>query len=126
MKVFTATLLLTAALAVGCSKSDTEKHTEPVAADNTKNNERDTSGTLLPTDQSENAVDRDITAKVRQDVVADGNLGMKAKNVKIITRDGRVTLRGVVEKSSERELVASHAMQTPGVRGVDNPLEIAN
>lgn len=126
MKLTTATLLLVAALIGGCSKTEAEKRTEAVAADNTQNNERDKGGTLLPTDQSETAADRDITAKVRQDVVADGNLGMRAKNVKIITRDGRVTLRGVVEKSTERELVATHAMNTPGVRGVDNQLEIAN
>lgn len=128
MKLTTATVILTAVFAatVGCRKTEAEKTTEPVAADNTQNNERDKSGTLLPTDQSETAADRDITAKVRQDVVSDGKLGMKAKNVKIITRDGHVTLRGVVEKPAERELVASHAMNAPGVRGVDNQLEIAN
>lgn len=126
MKLTTVTLLLVALSVGACSKAESEKRTEAVPADNTKKNERDQAGTLLPTDQSETAADRDITAKVRQDVVADENLGMKAKNVKIITRDGHVTLRGVVEKPAERELVASHAMHAAGVRGVDNQLEIAN
>lgn len=121
-------IVIAAALAasVGCRKTEAEKSYEPVAADNTQNNERDKNGTVLPTDQSENAADREITAKVRKDVVADDNLGMKAKNVKIVTRDGHVTLRGVVEKPAERELVASYAMHAPGVRGVDNQIEIAN
>lgn len=96
------------------------------AADNTKLNERDRAlPTLTPFDQAENAVDRGITQQVRQDVVKDEALSMTAKNIKIITIDGVVTLRGPVKTEQERQAVAAIAQRVSGVKRVDNQLEIA-
>lgn len=102
-----------------------ERDSAPVAADNSQTNERDRKPeSLLPTDQGESQADRDISARVRRDVVADDNLGMQAKNVKIVTRDGAVTLRGVVRTPAERALVATYAKKAPGVREVNDLLEV--
>lgn len=94
------------------------------AADNTDRNERDRdSNTLTPGDQAENERDRTITQRIRQSVVDQDKLSTNAKNVKIITRDGVVTLRGPVESAEERTLVATLAQGVSGVKNVDNQLE---
>ena len=94
-------------------------------ADNTQRNARDADGTTLtPLDQGESEADRTITQQIRKAVVADGNLSTNAKNVKIITRDGVVTLRGPVKSPEEKATIASFAQQTGGVKRVDNQLEI--
>ena len=94
-------------------------------ADNTKRNTRDADGTTLtPLDQGESEADRTITQQIRKAVVADGNLSTNAQNVKIITRDGVVTLRGPVKSPEEKATIASFAQKTGGVKRVDNQLEI--
>jgi len=95
-------------------------------ADNTKKNARDRDpGTLTPLDQGGSEVDRTITQQIRQGVMKDDTLSMTAKNVKIITIDGVVTLRGPVKSDQEKALIASLAQQTGNVKRVDNQLEIA-
>ncbi|HEY4119046.1 MAG TPA: BON domain-containing protein, partial [Byssovorax sp.] len=86
-------------------KSDEASHPE---ADNTRKNARDTSPVAVtPLDQSETPTDRAITQKIRQAIVKDDQLSMNAKNVKIVTSNGVVTLRGPVETPKERDVVAS-------------------
>jgi hyperosmotically inducible periplasmic protein len=98
---------------------------EPVAADNTKKNERDRgTNTLTPGDQGESEADRTITQQVRQEVVSDDALSMTAKNVKIITVEGVVTLRGPVKTEKEKTNIGALARKTAGVKRVDNQLEI--
>jgi len=58
-------------------------------------------------------------------VVDQDNLSINATNVKIITRDSVVTLRGPVESQQEKTTVAAIASQVEGVKRVDNQLEIA-
>ncbi|MEO6027781.1 MAG: BON domain-containing protein, partial [Candidatus Binatia bacterium] len=85
-------------------------------ADNTKRNARDADGTTLtPLDQSENETDRTITQQIRKAVVGQDQLSMNAKNVKIITQDGVVTLRGPVKSAEEKATIASVAQKTGGV-----------
>lgn len=95
------------------------------APDNTKVNERDrNNATLTPTDQNENQTDLKITQQIRQAVMADGSLSFTAKNVKIITQGGKVTLRGPVKTAEERAAIESAARKAAGVTNVDNQLEI--
>ena len=47
-----------------------------------------------------------------------------AKNVKILTVSGKVTLRGPVKSDAERSAVESKAKAAPGVTEVDNQLEV--
>jgi len=98
-----------------------------VPADNTGKNERDRDpNKLTPMDQKENETDLTITQKVRQEVVGRDALSMTAKNVKIITVDGVVTLRGPVNSDGEKREVASIAQRVMGVKRVDNQLEVAS
>src|SRR3954467_5195509 len=72
-------------------------------ADNSKKNERDRSGqTKTSGDQSNKPEDLKVSQAIRQAVVKDGSLTMTAKNIKIITADGVVTLRGPVNSIDEK------------------------
>ncbi len=122
-------------LVVGCSKTDdgsTSKNDQTnqsatAAPDNTGRNERDRdNATKTAGDQSENEADRTISQKVRQAIVADDSLSTNAKNVKIITVDGVVTLRGPVKSEAEKKNIDAKARQIAGVKNVENQLEIAS
>ena len=94
-------------------------------ADNTQRNVRDRDGTSVsPMDQGNSDADRAITQQIRKDVVANDALSMNAKNVKIITVDGVVTLRGPVKSPDEKATIASTAAKAPGVKRVDNQIEV--
>jgi osmotically-inducible protein OsmY len=68
-------------------------------ADNTKINIRDSSPTELTADQQgQTEEDIEITQKIRQAVVNDESLSINAQNVKIITIDRVVTLKGPVNR----------------------------
>lgn len=109
------------------SAADDKQPNEPVAADNTEKNERDRNEpALTPGDQGENEADRTITQHVRQGIVGHDALSMTAENVKIITVDGVVTLRGPVKDAQERSTIATVAQGVAGVKRVDNQLEIAS
>jgi hypothetical protein len=97
----------------------------PAQPDNTKVNERDrNSGTQTPPDQKENESDLKITQHVRQAVMADGSLSFTAKNVKIITQNGKVTLRGPVKTAQERDAIEAATRKVAGVTQVDNQIEV--
>ena len=131
-RMMTALVLLAA---VGCSRSegpvaDDNKNGvgAPIegAADNTERNQRDKAGTTLTaTDQAENEADRTITQQIRQQVFKEDDLSKDAKNVRIVTVDGVVTLRGPVQTEAERAEIDNVAKATEGVKRVDNQLEIA-
>lgn len=94
-------------------------------ADNTKRNARDADGnTLTPMDQGESEADRTITQNIRKAVVDHDSLSTNAKNVKIITQNGVVTLRGPVKSPEEKAAIAGVAQKTGGVKRVENQLEI--
>ena len=98
---------------------------DPPAADNTERNERDRAvSALTPIDQSESTVDRTITQRARQRVMEQDGLSLKGKNVKIITQDGVVTLRGPVESQQERLTIVQLVSGVEGVRRVNDQLEI--
>lgn len=95
------------------------------AADNTGKNERDRSGdTKTPGDQSNTPEDLKITQAIRQAVVKDAALTMTAKNVKIITAGGQVTLRGPVNTAEEKMKIEQLAKTAAGAANVDNQLEV--
>jgi hyperosmotically inducible periplasmic protein len=99
-----------------------EHHEE---ADNTGKNVRDRGDdTLTPTDQGGSAADRELTAKIRQAIVDDDALSVQAQNVKIITIDGAVTLRGPVESAAEKSAIDAKAKKIAGAGRVHNQLEI--
>ena len=123
-------LLFSTLLVVACSKnrSDNKQVSQTaVEPDNSGRNVRDRNDqTKTPGDQSENEADRTITQNIRQVITADDSLSTNAKNVKIITNDGTVTLRGPVKSEKEKAEIEAKAKQVAGVKRVDNQLEIAS
>lgn len=100
--------------------------TSDYAADNTRVNARDRNrSTLTPMDQGSSEADRKLTQQIRQAVVADKSLSFTAKNVKIITINGKVTLRGTVKNDDERSKVAAAAKRVAGDAQVENYLEVS-
>jgi len=94
------------------------------ALENTEINVRDKGNTTLtPEDQKETKKDIRITAHIRKTVVRDQSLSVNAQNVKIITSNGKVTLRGPVATEAESMKLQQIAKETPGVVQVDNQLE---
>jgi hyperosmotically inducible protein len=94
-------------------------------ADNTARNE-EKGGLPDPTaqNQSEKEADRTISAAIRKAVVSDDSLSVNAHNVKIITADGVVTLRGPVKNDQEKTNIEAKAKQVAGVSSVQNLLEV--
>jgi sporulation protein YlmC with PRC-barrel domain len=93
--------------------------------DNTRHNVRDRDGvTLLPGDQGNSEADRTTTQQIRKALVKDRDLSMVAKNVKIITANGTVTLRGVVKTEQEKNDIVAKAKQVAGVTEVNDQLEV--
>ncbi len=94
------------------------------APDNTGKNVRDRSdSTLTPGDQGENQSDIEISRKIRRAVTANDQLSADAKNIKIITANGKVTLRGPVKSEEERKTIEGLAQRMGGVP-VDDQLEV--
>ncbi len=92
--------------------------------DNTHINKRDRNEqTLTPLDQSNTKADLRITQLIRKSIIKH-HLSMDAKNIKIITRNGDVTLRGPVNNNGEREKVAALAKGVPGIKTLNNQLEV--
>ncbi len=103
-----------------------EPYTRMVGADNTRTNRRDRDGTTLtPLDQSNAKGDVETTARIRKAVIATEGLSVNAQNVKIITRDGRITLRGPVNSAAEKAAIGEIAAREGGSSlDVDNQLEV--
>lgn len=93
--------------------------------DNTGQNVRDRSdATLTPGDQGGSEADREITRRIRRAITSNDQLSTAAKNVKIITVNGKVTLRGPVQSEQEEKAIAAIAQSTGDVTSVDNQLEV--
>ena len=90
-------------------------------ADNSANNKQHD---VTADQQSGTAADRAVTQKIRKALVADKSLSTYAHNVKIITANGAVTLKGPVKSEDEKQQVASIAAQVAGAGKVDNQLTV--
>jgi osmotically-inducible protein OsmY len=95
------------------------------APDNTKKNERDKAGdTRTPADQSNAPDDLKLVQNIRHAVVKEKSLSMTAKNVKIITAGGQVTLRGPVNNADEKKKIEDLAAAAAGKDKVVSQLEV--
>lgn len=83
--------------------------------DNTKTNKRDQKPGAVTADQQKmNAGDQELTRKIRQSIMADKNLSTYAHNLKIVSQDGMVTLKGPVKTPAEKQTVISKAVAVTG------------
>ncbi len=109
---------LAACLAIPMTVS-AEPHGDPAPGtreDNTGKNVRDRDdAAVVPTDQAKGSdQDVEMTRNIRKAIVADDDLSTDAHNVKIVTLQGIVTLRGPVKSEAEKTRVATLAAQTAG------------
>jgi hyperosmotically inducible periplasmic protein len=117
------TLLVLACLStVSLAAVAADEKTKP---DNTAVNQRDRSGeTETSGDQANNAADSKITQAIRQALMKDSELSMTAKNVKIITNNGQVTLRGPVKTAQEKAKIDKLAKSAAGGAKIDDQLDV--
>jgi osmotically-inducible protein OsmY len=99
---------------------------QPPPPDNTKVNARDRQARAKTADQQSNAKsDVETTRAIRRAIVADKDLSTYAHNVKIITRAGKVTLKGPVKTAEEKKTVEAKAAEVAGAANVTNRVSIA-
>src|ERR1700674_2052147 len=120
MKLQVQPQLIAVAVAIGLSLSwpipsraqSPESQAKP---DNTKVNKRNRNPDEATADQQKmNAADRNLTARIRKSVMADKTLSTYAHNVKIISQNGIVTLKGPVRSDDEVRSIMAKAMEAAG------------
>jgi osmotically-inducible protein OsmY len=115
-------LLLTCVSTVSLAALGADDKTKP---DNTAINERDRSReTQTSGDQSNSSADLKITQAVRQALMKDSELSTTAKNVKIITNNGHVILRGPVKNAQEKAKIDQLARSAAGGAKIDDQLDV--
>jgi osmotically-inducible protein OsmY len=112
--------IATLALALTACENTSHKN----ANDATRHAQDHNKQTLNAGDQTDIESDRTITQKVRQNLMEDKTLSTNGKNVKIITINGIVTLRGPVNNENERNEIGKKAKAVNGVKNIDNQLEV--
>ena len=97
----------------------------PPASDNTKTNQRDRSANEPTADrQRDTRSDRDITQQIRRSIVNDKSLSTYAHNVKVITQQGQVTLKGPVQSEDEKKSIETKAAEVVGENKVSSELNV--
>jgi hyperosmotically inducible periplasmic protein len=106
------TILFCATAVIGYGQTPDESGAKP---DNTKVNKRDRSAGEVTADQQKmNAADRELTRKIRRSIIADKSLSTYAHNIKIISQDGVVTIKGPVKSDEEKKAVMAKAVAVAG------------
>ena len=119
-------VLVLSALFGGAAYAEDMATPPPDKADNSSRNTRERDKTEnTPTDQKENAADLAISQKIRKAVTDDKSLSTYAHNVKIITMDGVVNLKGPVRTAEEKKSVEDKAAQVAGADKVKSQIEVA-
>ena len=110
------------------AKADTDGNANAAAAaepDNTEKNKRDRKDGAVTADSAKNdKSDIQIMAKIRRTVVKDKSLSSNAHNVKIVSQNGVVTLKGPVHSADEKTAVERIATEVAGAANVKSEIEI--
>lgn len=106
-------------MAIPTPQSQDSQQTAP---DNTKTN-KDQAGPTAD-QQKMNPSDRAVTQKIRKAIHEDQSLSSYAHNIKVITQDGKVTLRGPVRSEEEKSNLAAIAVNVAGQENVTNQLDV--
>lgn len=124
----TRRIVVNAWLLVGLflSSSANAQATQDVPApDNTKVNQRD-SETLESTadQQKNNRSDLRTTKRIRQSIMRDKSLSTYGHNVKIISKNGIVILKGPVRSEDEKRVIEAKAAEVVGAGKLRSELEV--
>lgn len=122
-RLLCAGLLLGTGVLVAAQEPSTQQASP--APDNTRVNERDRSQSEPTADQQKgNRSDRDITQQIRRSIMNDKSLSTYAHNVKIVTQDGQVTLKGPVRSEDEKRAIEAKAAEVAGDGKVTSELNV--
>jgi hyperosmotically inducible periplasmic protein len=98
-----------------------------VNPDNTKVNAQPENHEMKTSQSQGNSeADINLTKTIRQNVVKQDKLSTNAKNVKIITMDGAVYLKGPVENQNEKKMIEDIARKAAGKKPVTSELTVLN
>ena len=123
MKTALLTILVCSVWGTAQAQDPAPKGAKP---DNTKVNQRDRKASEPTADQQKmNTSDRDLTRKIRQSIMADKSLSTYAHNIKIISQNGSVTLKGPVRSEDEKSSLEAKAVAIAGSGKVTNELSVA-
>ena len=123
MKSATPILALAALLFASPGLTIAQESAKP--ADNTKVNKRDRkAGAVTADQQKENVSDREITANIRKALMDNKELSTYAHNVKVITRNGMVTLKGPVRSDDEKKTIEAKATEIAGEGKVKSMISV--
>ena len=75
--------------------------------------------------QKNNKADINLTASIRKDIVADKSLSTAAHNIKVISENGTVTVRGDVNSDAEKNTVLTIAKKYAGASNVMDQVTVA-
>ncbi len=121
-RAFAAACLLSGSVAL----AHAQEPAPAPAPDNTKVNQRDAKASEPTADQQHNdKKDLDITQQIRKSITSDKSLSTYAHNVKVISQDGKVTLKGPVRSSAEKASIEAKAAEVVGQGNVTSELAVA-
>src|SRR6185503_6529922 len=125
MTLMKRTLVVLACLStVSVAAMAADDKTKP---DNTAINERDRSReTHTSGDQSNSSADLKTTQAIRQALMKDSELSTTAKNIKVITANGQVTLRGPVNNAQEKAKIDQIAKSAGSGAKIVDQLDVKN
>jgi osmotically-inducible protein OsmY len=83
-------------------------------------------GQVTADQQKNGKSDRELTQHIRKAVMADNSLSMEAHNIKIVSRNGVVTLRGKVKSQDEKKIIVDKAIQAAGPGNVTDELMVSS
>ena len=120
-------LIVMAFMVTGATTRGQAQSTEPQATspDNTKMNAQDRDKASPTADQQkDNRSEREITQQIRQSLVKDKSLSTYGHNVKVITQNGQVTLKGPVRSEEEKKAIEAKATEVVGENKISSELNI--
>lgn len=117
---------LSAAVALNMGQAYADQENTGTKADNTKTNKEMRNKQEVSADQQGNSeADRKMTQEIRRAIVKDKSLSSYGHNVKVITKDGKVTLKGPVRSAKEKQEIGRLAAKAAGKAKITNDLEVA-
>lgn len=126
MKLDIRSTICALALSGLCLTGSLQAQSTQAAPDNTKVNkgDRNTQSTNADKAIHNNLSDRQVEAHIRREIVKDKNLSMYAHNVKIVSANGKVTLKGPVRSEEEKQTVEQIAKKYAADPNVINELTV--
>jgi hyperosmotically inducible protein len=126
LKNFAAVFVISAFL-LGAAGVGRAEDAPPLQRDNSGVNVRDRDEAAVTAGQQSNMKsDVELARQIRRAVVKDSSLSVMAQNVKIVSANGSVTLRGPVKTEAEKDAIGSKAQAIAGADRVNNEIEVKN